>query len=251
MINVYIAPHDMKRYNDGVMYDIAEAIQLNLTLSGNAKAILPTRKRARRIKYDNIREARSVGARMYVTLQETHIDDVEPTMGIYCSKLNEFSQKIAIDLDKALEGILPFKCEHVRTNMTNTDITHFEYDAPVIIFYINYDRDDKEVTQKIASCRHQIATAFAAAIRKHTAFIELEDEKAAANWQNGDKFHLSIPDNGKIPAYTTLTAARARGYNEYFLYSGRYIVYDYKNGCINVSNSASVPGVWIRLDDVE
>lgn len=251
MINVYIAPHDMKRYNTGVMYDIAQAIQINLSLTGNAKAIVPERKMARRIKYDNIREARQNKARIFVTLQETHIDDIEPTMGIYCSKLNDISKQIAVDLDKALEGILPFKCEHVRTNATMTEMVQLEQESPVIVFYINYDRDDASVRDLIAANTAKLANAFAAAIRKHTHFIELEDIRTASLWEKGDKLHLSIPDNGKIPAYTTLNAAKGRGYNEYFLYSGHYIVYEYADRCINVSNSANIPGVWIRVDDVQ
>ena len=251
MIKVYIAPHNVKRYNDGVMYELAQMIQNELKSSSVVDVTVPAQRAVCRCKYDNIRDARKTDCKLFVCLQEGNITSDTPTMGIYCSEINQMSIDAAYALDEALEGILPFECHHVKVNETDNAIHQFEYTIPSVVFYVNYNREDgKQIVSTIREKKQYMAKAFAEMINFIAEVMEAEEYVEEPEYQKGDMLELSIEDGAKLRAFVSLEGAIQNGYNEYYLHSGTYVVYDFKNDCINVSNSADIPGVWIRKEDI-
>ena len=251
MINVYIAPHNVKRYNIGVMYELAQAIQSTLKTSDIINVIIPEEREVRRCKYDNIRDARKADCKLFVCLQEGNITSDIPKMGIYCSEINQASIDAAYSLDAALEGILPFECEHVRVNETDNTIHQFEYSIPSIAFYINYNCENGTgIVSLIRENKQSIAKAFANTIKFIAKGLLTEENSPEIEYKKGDMLELDLEKGAKLRAFVTLEGAIQNGYNEYYLHSGIYVVYKDMNGCINLSNSADVPGVWIRKEDI-
>lgn len=256
MFNVYIAPQSPTRHETvGIMYDIASYIVKEFENDDIIKADMPAFDYSQKsvkvppVKFDNIRDAKSKGCDLYISLQESNESTKAGCMGIYCSKINKASKELANSLDSRLEHLLFVDNIHVKECTTDMAITQFERKIPSIVFYINHDNDNQIVTDRIKNNIHSVAKVFITVIRQYFEHIIEENEKLSKPYIRGDRFLLDVP-SGEVRAFSKLNVAVAKGSHDHILGNGYYIVYDWSSGCYNLSSNVHIPGVWVREEDL-
>lgn len=256
MFKVYIAPQSPNRQErDGFVYELAqaivkgfkdnkeiEAISPVLVSSGKDKDIAP-------VKFEYIRDAKQNDCDLYIALQESIINEKSGYMGIYCSKINKQSKDFAKRLDKGMENLLFLDNVHVKESSTNMTIKQFEYENPSIVFYINRQAENEIVNNRIHKNLNSVASVFVDVIIDYHEDVKKAELKASKPYQRGDRFLLNVPDF-EVRAYSKLSMATAKSSADYTLGNGYYIVYDWSDGCYNLSNNVHIPGVWVREEDL-